>query len=155
MKLTMDEWMPPKPDFELFHIYCHQKDYRLCFALNEYFKCDFVRMTDFLEEEGKPHLPTYSQFMYADEITHKEYFVISNQPLVKELVVKEGDLFATERPELLIPELSKVDYFFQLYGQFTEEELDEIDDQLNMIPFINAAKRVDTGSHPAYLNLMH
>lgn len=155
MKLTMNEWMPQQPDFELFHIYCHQKDYRLCFALNEYFKCEFWRMKDFLEEEEKPYLSTYSQFTYADEVTQKEYFIISNQPLVKELVTKEGDLFATEQPELLIPELAKVDYFFLLYGQFTEQELDEIDDQLNMIPLINTAKRVDSGSHPAYLNLMH
>jgi hypothetical protein len=155
MKLTMDDWMPQQPDFELYHIYCHQKDYRLCFALNEYFKCDFSRMKDFLEEEEKPHLATYPQFMYADEITHKEYFVIGNQPLVKELVKKEGDLFPAEQPELLIPELIKVDYFFQLYGQFTEEELDEIEDQLNVIPLINAAKRIDPSSHPAYLNLMH
>ena len=145
----MDEWMPQKPDFELFHIYCHQKDYRLCFALNEHFKSEFTRMKDFLEEEQKPHLSTYSQFMYADEITHKEYFVISNQPLLKELVTKEGDLFPTEQPELLIQDLPKVDYFFLAYGQFDEE------DQLNLIPLINAAKRVDTASHSAYLNLMH
>ena len=151
----MNDWLPPKPDFELYHIYCHQKDYRLCFALNEHFRCDFQRMRDFLEEEGKPHLATYSQFQYADEITHKEYYVISNQPLVKELVTREGDLFATEQPELLIPELPKVDYFFQLYGQFTEIELNDIEDQLNLIPLINAAKRVDSGSLPSYLNLMH
>jgi len=155
MKLSMDEWMPERPDFELFHIYSHQKDYRLCFALNEHFRCEFSRMRDFLEEDTKPHLPTYSQFVYADEITHKEYFVISNQPLVKELVTKKGDLFATEQPELLIPELTKVDYFFLLYGQFSEQELNEIEDDLNVIPLINAAKRVDPGSHPAYLNLMH
>lgn len=155
MKLTMDDWMPQQPDFELYHVYCHQKDYRLCFALNEYFKCEFSRMKDFLEDAKKPHLPTYSQFTYADEINQREYFIISNQPLVKELVTREGDLFATEQPELLIPELPKVDYFFQLYGQFTEQELDEIEDQLNLIPLINAVKRVDPSSRQAYLNLMH
>jgi len=155
MKLTMDEWMPQEPDFELYHIYCHQKGYRLCFALNEHFKFEFSRVKDFLEEDKKPHLPTYSQFMYVDEILHKEYFVIGNQPLVKELVIKEGDLFATEQPEFLIPALTKVDYFFKLYGPFSEEELEDIEDQLNVIPLINAAKRIDPSSHPAYLNLMH
>ena len=155
MKLTMDEWMPQKPDFELFHIYCHQKDYRLCFALNEHFKCEFARMKDFLEEAESPHLPTYSQFIYTDDITHKEYYLISNQPLIKELVTKEGDLFATEQPELLIQQLPRVDYFFLAYGQFEEEELNDIEDQLNLIPLINAAKRVNPESLPAYLNLMH
>ena len=154
MKLQLD-WLPEKPDFELFHIYCHQKDYRLCHALNEHFRCNFRRISDFAEDKKRPDLPTYSQFTYSDDITHKEYFLISNQPCVKELVTREGDLFPTEQPELLIPEVSKVDYFFQLYGQFEEYELEDIEDQLNMISMINAAKRVDTESLKAYLNLMH
>jgi hypothetical protein len=151
----MNLWLPTKPDFELFHIYCHQKDYRLCFSLNEHFHWSFTRVTDFLEEEDKPHLPTYAQFIYSDEVTHKEYFVISNQPMVKELVTRSGDLFPTEQPELLIPELPKVDYFFQAYGQFEEEELKEMEDQLNLVPMINAAQRVDTEALKSYLNLMH
>lgn len=153
--MTLSDWMPQEPDFELYHIYSHQKDYRLCYALNNYFKFNFTRIKDFLEEESNPHLPTYSHFQHTDNITHKEYFIISNQPLVKELVTKEGDLFATEQPELLIPTLAKVDYFLLLYGQFTEQELDLMEDQLNLVPFINAAKRIDPSSNPAYLNLMH
>lgn len=155
MKLQLTDWMPTKPDFELFHIYCHQKDYRLCFALNEQFKCSFERVSDFLEEEEKPHLPTYAQFTFTDAITHKEYYVISNQPALKELVTREGDLFPTEQPELLIPELTKVDYFFQLYGQFEEDELEEIEDELSMIPIIRAVQRVDTSALKSYMNLMH
>lgn len=155
MKLQLNDWMPTKPDFELFHIYCHQKDYRLCFALNEQLKCAFTRISDFLEEEDNPDLPTYPQFVYQDEVTHKKYFIISNQPALKELVTREGDLFPTEQPELLIPELSKVDYFFQLYGQFEDAELEEIEDELSMIPIIRAVQRVDPASRKAYLNLMH
>lgn len=155
VKLQLNDWLPEEPDFQLYHIYCHQKDYRLCHALNEYFKCDFRRINDFLEEENKPHLPSYAQFEFADNITHKTYYVIANQPSVKTVVTKEGDLFATEQPELLIPEMARVDYFFQLYGQFEEYELMEIEDSLNVIPLISAAKRVDPNSHKAYLNLMH
>ena len=155
MKLNALDWLPTEPDFELFHIYCHQKDYRLCYALNEHFHSTFARIKDFLEEEGKPHLPTYSQFSYADGITHKQYYLISNQPLLKELVAREGDLFALEQPELLIPELPKVDYFFLAYGQFEEAELTDIEDQLNLITLINAAKRVDPTSLRSYINLMH
>jgi hypothetical protein len=155
MKLNTLDWLPTEPDFELFLIYCHQKDYRLCFALNEHFHSSFVRIKDFLEEEEKPHLPTYAQFTYSDDITHKEYFLISNQPLVKDLVTREGDLFATEQPELLIADQPKVDFFFMAYGQFTEEELNDIEDQLNLISLINVAKRVDPNSSSSYLNLMH
>lgn len=151
----MNLWLPTKPDFELFHIYCHQKDYRLCYSLNEHFHWSFTRIKDFLDEEDRPHLPTYAQFIYSDEVTHKEYFVISNQPLVKELVTKSGDLFPTEQQELLIPELPKVDYFFQAYGQFEDEELADLEDQLNLVPLVNAAQRVDTEALKSYLNLMH
>jgi hypothetical protein len=154
MKFQLD-WLPEKPDFKLFHIFCHQKDYRLCHALNTHFKCEFKRIKDFAEEKDKPHLPTYSQFVYSDNVTHKDYYLISNQPCVKELVTREGDLFPTEQPVLLIPELQRVDYFFQLYGQFEEHELADIEDQLNLIPSINAARRVDTESLDAYMNLMH
>ena len=70
-------------------------------------------------------------------------------------MVQNGDLFATESRELLIPDVKKVDYFLQVYGQFTSIELEEIEEHLNMIQFINAAKMVDTSSSKSYLNLMH
>lgn len=149
------EWLPEKPDFELYHIYCHSKDYRLCHELNVHFRCSFERISDFAEEKKKPELPTYAQFEYKDDITHKEFYLISNQPVVKELVANEGDLFAAEKPQLLIPELSKVDYFFQMYGQFSEDELQDIEYQLNLIPIVTTAKRVNTESLSAYMNLMH
>ncbi|MFM1875313.1 MAG: hypothetical protein RL266_1050 [Bacteroidota bacterium] len=155
VRLQLNDWLPTEPDFELFQIYCHQKDYRLCHALNLHFKCDFKRINDFLEEEKKPHLPSYAQFEYTDNITHRTYYVIANQPSVKTLVTREGDLFAAEQPELLLPEMNRVDYFFQLYGQFEDHELEEIEDELNLIPLITAAQRVDPRSHKAYLNLMH
>lgn len=151
----MNLWLPTTPDFELFHIYCHQKDYRLCFSLNGHFNWSFTRVNDFLEEEENSKLSTYAQFAYADEISHKEYFVISNKPLINDLVSRSGDLFPTEQPELLIPELPKVDYFLQAYGHFEEEELMEMEDQLNLIGLINAAQRANTGSLRSYLNLMH
>lgn len=155
MKLQMTDWMPSKPDFELFHVYCHHRDYRLCFALNEHFNYSLKRIEDFLEEEGKPELPTYAQFKYKDGIMHKEYFIIANRPLLKEVVANEGDLFPAEQPELLIPELPKVDYFFQLYGQFEEHELEEIADELSLIPVVIAVQRADTSSLKSYMNLMH
>lgn len=155
MKLQLNDWLPSDPDFELFHIYCHQKDYRLCSVLNEHFKYEFFRTKDFLEDPDDPTLATYAQFVYVDEVLHKEYFLIANQPLVKTEVAKAGDLFAAEQPDLLIPELPKVDYFLQLYGQFEEHELSEIEDRLNVIPLINAAQRVDTSALRSYVNLMH
>lgn len=155
MNFSLDDWLPEKPDFNLFHIYCHLKDYRLCWALNEQFKCKMIRVDDFLEEEEKPELPSYAQFYWKDEIMHREYYLIANKPAMNNSLVNEGDLFPTERIEILIPELAKVDYFLQVYGQFNQRDLEDIEDHLNLIQFINAAKMVDPESSKSYLNLMH
>lgn len=170
MKLTLDDWMPPQPDFELFHIYCHQKDYRLCHALNQHFRLELTRKRDLFEilekdneteQEKKERLEaiTFPQLEYIDEVIHREVFVISNHANENGLLstdVAEGNLFApTEMRQLLIPELPRVDYFFQIYGQIDDAELDAIEDRLNMIPLINAAKRVNPSSLTSYLNLMH
>ncbi len=155
MNYSLDEWIPDKPDFNLFHIYCHQKDYRLCGALNEQFRCKMVRVSDFLEEEKKPHLPSYAQFYWEDEVTHREFYLIANRPVAQPAIAKAGDLFPAASQELIIPELAKVDYFLQVYGQFGKKDLDEIEDHLNLIPMINAAKMVNPESSKSYLNLMH
>ena len=155
MNFSPNDWLPVTPDFNLFHIYCHLKDYRLCWALNEQFKCKMIRVDDFLEEEEKPELSTYAQFYWKDEIMHREYYLIANQPIKSSSFVIVGDLFPTERRELLIPELRKVDYFLQLYGQFSASELEDIEEYLKLIPFINTAKMVDPESSKSYLNLMH
>ncbi len=155
MNLGLDNWLPETPDFHLFHIYCHLKDYRLCWALNEQFRCKMIRIDDFLEEAGNPELPTYAQFYWEDEILHREFYLIANQPTTFNAVVNDGDLFPTESRELLIPTLPKVDFFLQLYGQFTDRDLEDIEDHLNLMPLLNAAKMVDTSSSKSYLNLMH
>ncbi|MGB0916826.1 MAG: IPExxxVDY family protein [Flavobacteriales bacterium] len=153
MNFTLDNWMPDEVDFTLFHIYCHLKDYRLCGALNEQFRCKMIRVDDFLDEDS--NLPSYAQFHWKDEIMHREFYLISNKPVSSNAVVHNGDLFATESREMLLPEVGKVDYFLQLYGPFSDGELNEIEDHLNLIPLINAAKLVDTSASKTYLNLMH
>ena len=155
MNNSLDDWMPEEPDFNLFHIHSHIKDYRVCWALNEEFRCKMVRVDDFLEEEKKPELATYSHFYWKDEIMHREYYLICNQPANSTPVTVRGDLFPTESRELLIPELGKVDYFLQVYGQFSDSELDDIESDLNMMSLVNAAKLVDPSSAKFYLNLMH
>ncbi|MDP6907953.1 MAG: IPExxxVDY family protein [Flavobacteriales bacterium] len=166
MKHSLTDWLPTKLDFELFHVYCHQKDYRLCWALNQAFRFELQRVTDFLEipekenetkEEISKRLETitYAQFHFKDEVTHRSIYVLANHPINRSVVTKQGDLFATEKMELLIPELPLVDYFIQLYGQFEPSDIDDIQEKLNLIPMINAAHLVNTETLRSYANLMH
>lgn len=166
MKHSIAEWFPTKVDFELFHVYCHQKDYRLSWAMNRTFRFELERIMDFndiikkkdeTEEEKQKRLAriTYSQFHFKDEITHREIYVIANRPVIKYSEDKKEDIFPTEKAPLLIPELRKVDYFAQLYGQFQDHELDEIEEKLSLIPLVNTAVRVNTDTLQAYGDLMH
>jgi len=165
MKHKLTDWLPQTPDFELFHIYCHQKDYRLCWAINEAFRFELQRVTNFLEipekkneteQEKKKRLETitHARFNYKDDIAHQEMYVIANRAVDTKITESENDLFPTEKQELLIAELPRVDYFVQLYGQFETWELNEIEEKLNVIPIINAAQRVDVNTLAAYNNLM-
>jgi hypothetical protein len=155
MKLTLSEWIPESPDFDLIQIYCHQKDYRLCWALNEHLGSSFQRVDDFPNGDEHYKLSTYSQFVWVDDINHREYFLISNQALPKPETVPSSGLFATETAMPLIPELPRVDYFLQLYGQFDMKELNELEEQLNAIAIINAAQLTDASALKSYLLLMH
>ncbi len=158
--------MPTKLDFELLHVYCHQKDYRLCWALNESLRFELERISDFLEipereneteaqKKKRIETITYAQFQYKDEVTHRSIYVVANQPVAKKVITRQGDLFAAERTDLLIPELRRVDYFILLYGHFETSDIDEIEEQLNMISLINKAHHVDTDTLESYANLMH
>lgn len=155
MKLTLSEWIPENPDFDLIHIYCHQKDYRLCWALNEHLGFGFQRIEDFPNGDENYKSPTYAQFFWEDGINHREYFLIANQALSKPEAVPGNGLFATETVTPLITELARVDYFLQLYGQFEEKELRELEELLNSIPMINVAQVADTSALRSYLLLMH
>jgi hypothetical protein len=86
---------------------------------------------------------------------HREFYLICNKPTNGSSVAKPGEMFAAESREMLIPELSKVDYFLQVYGQYSGSDLDEIENDLNMMSLVNAAKLVDPSSAKFYLNLMH
>jgi len=155
MKISTLEWLPTEPDFELFGVYSHLKDYRVCWMLNETLALEFERIDDFHEEKDKPEVPCYSQFNWTDEVNHREIYLIANQPMLKNAVHLSGGLFETEKLELLIPEKSKVDYFIKLYGQFEDDELRELEHDLNSITGIGLAERIDPITLKSFVNLMH
>ena len=166
MGKSTNEWLPAIIDFELFHIYCHQKDYRLCDAINRSLRFELIRIRDLFEiqemkdetekeKEKRNNAITYAQFYFRDDISHRETYILTNRPAVKRVVAMTGDLFPTEKSDLLIPELPHVDYFVQLYGQYERYELSEIEEQLNRIPMINAVRHADTDGLNSYINLMH
>lgn len=168
LKLQLSEWTDLSADFELFLIYCHHKDYRLCLAINDALRAEFARIRDFpngpehdceeKKDENDRALEAevgYAQFKYVDDLSHRTFHLIANRPVERTSTMADGALFDTEEEQPLIPSLAKVDYFLKLEGIFEEHELNELEDDLALIPLIRAVKRVDPNSHDMYLNLMH
>lgn len=116
---------------------------------------ELVRTDDFQEDKKDERIPSYAQFLWADEVNHREVYLISNKPVIKITDRHNGMLFETEHVELLIPERPKVDYFFQLYGQFEIDEIKEMDTILNTTVGIGLAEHIDTSALKSFVNLMH
>ncbi|MFC2176716.1 IPExxxVDY family protein [Bacteroidota bacterium] len=155
MKHNLSEWFPTEPDFELFGIVSHLKDYRVCWMLNEILALELKRIDDFQEEKEKPEIPCYAQFIWEDEINHREIYLIANQPILKSAMQVTGTLFETEKLELLIPEKPKVDYFLKLHGQFNNDELTELEQHLNSINGISMAQRINPSTLKHFAHLIH
>ena len=126
-------------DFVLIGISSHEKDYRICWALNNKLGLDLVK-TEPLEikdkkQEEHSHFSLFS-FERPDEFM--EYFIIANRS-------EKG---------LLIPEQKQVDYFFIIRGEMEDEAAIEVVKQIKEINLVQTAFRIDVTSLKSKQNLI-
>ena len=126
-------------DFVLIGISSHEKDYRICWALNNQLGLNLVK-TDALEIKDKkqddPSFFSLFSFELPDEFM--EYFIIANRS-------EKG---------LLIPEQKQVDYFFIIRGEI---ENDKVMDMIRLIKessLVQTAFRVDVNALKSKQNLI-
>ena len=126
-------------DFVLIGISSHEKDYRICWALNNQLGLNLVK-TDALEIKDKkqddPSFFSLFSFELPDEFM--EYFIIANRS-------EKG---------LLIPEQKQVDYFFIVRGEI---ENDKVMDMIRLIKessLVQTAFRVDVNALKSKQNLI-
>ena len=126
-------------DFVLIGISSHEKDYRICWALNNQLGLNLIK-TDALEIKDKkqddPSFFSLFSFELPDEFM--EYFIIANRS-------EKG---------LLIPEQKQVDYFFIIRGEI---ENDKVMDMLRLIKessLVQTAFRVDVNALKSKQNLI-
>ena len=126
-------------DFVLIGISSHEKDYRICWALNNQLGLNLIK-TDALEIKDKkqddPSFFSLFSFELPDEFM--EYFIIANRS-------EKG---------LLIPEQKQVDYFFIIRGEI---ENDKVMDMIRLIKessLVQTAFRVDVNALKSKQNLI-
>ena len=123
-------------DFVLIGISSHEKDYRICWALNNKLDLDLIK-TDALEIKDKKQeeISGFSLFICDRPDEFMEYLIIANRS-------EKG---------LLIAEQKQMDYFFMIKGEIEEEKIQEMINKIKEINFVLTAVRID----PSILKSKH
>lgn len=111
-------------DFKLIGISCAEKDYRLCWAINQAIHIDLVRMSN----EGiasRTHLVDFPFFEYVDEENGCVYRLLANR----------------FENKTLMKELKTIDYLFLIQGE--DANLQDIIVKLGAVEFIFMATEIE------------
>lgn len=124
-------------DFILIGISCHEKDYRLCWAVNNALAIDLKKSSHhILELKNKDDVQKYSKYEYINEDTFSEYFILANR----------------STNGLLVPEQKQTDYFLIVRSNNANQE--NMIAKLKDVNFINAVFSIDVNSLKSKHNLL-
>ena len=126
-------------DFVLIGISSHEKDYRICWALNNKLGLELIK-TDPLEiKDKKQEDPSvFSLFVCDRPDEFMEYLIIANRS-------EKG---------LLIPEQKQMDYFFVIKGEIEDEKIEEMISKIKEINFVLTTVRIDPSVLKSKQNLI-
>jgi len=120
-------------EFCLVGIVCHEKDYRLCWTLNNLFGIKLGKTDDHATEHSQ-----HSMFAFNQEELFRDYYLIANRG-------KDG---------MLIEEHKQMDYFFIIKGSVEEEEAKHLVEQIKKADVIAGAYSIDVPSLKSKHNLV-
>ncbi len=115
----------PIYDFRLIGISCHEESHRLCWALNRISGFDFIREEDIALGDEEEIVFPFFQFELPEE--NKVYQLLSN---------RLGNAY-------ILTELNTVEYLFLVRGDVTNDDIQEILDQIHQIDFVILASEID------------
>lgn len=108
-------------DFFLVGISCHEKPYRLCWAINQALELEMELSEPMLNAVKKKEDPVqFTVFSQEDKETDIAFHLMSN---------KNG-------ASMLIPEQDRIDYFFIVHGPFSDEDHARMLSEIKKIPFV-------------------
>jgi hypothetical protein len=120
-------------EFYLVGIVCHEKDYRLCWTLNNLFDLKLTKTEDHATEHS-----LHSMFSFNQEELFRDYNLIANRG-------QEG---------LLIEEHRQIDYFFIIKGSVEDHEKKLIIEQIKKSDLILGAYAIDVQTLKSKHNLV-
>ena len=127
-------------DFVLIAITTSLKDYRTCYLINKYLNFNFTKTddleVDILHGGGAPVF--FSIYKYHWEASETDFYFIAN---------KGSDGY-------LVPEMRKADYFLMIKNYIDDDDLDKLISQLNKIPEVVAAVKIDPKKIKSRENLL-
>lgn len=125
--------------FALFGLSCHEKDYRICWAINKQLGIELKKENDLeIKEKRQKENSMFPIYIFNDEGHYCEYFVISNRS-------DKG---------LLIPEQKQADYFLKITGNVPNQEKKRILEAMNEISIILTAYEINPDQLKSKQNLL-
>ncbi|MCX7743667.1 MAG: IPExxxVDY family protein [Flavobacteriales bacterium] len=116
----------PTYDFALIGISCHEKDYRLGWALNHIAEFRFERTDNFIPDEQKPE-EGFPRYEFNDEELFRSYVLVANQ-------------FGTK---IMFPDLSGIDFLLIIKGEIDSRDIEQILERIHRIEFVILASELD------------
>lgn len=149
-------------DFALIGISSHEKDYRICWALNNLLGLDLTKTESLEIKSKKQDTPSFfSLFNYENSEEFMEYFVIANLSEKKQFASIDNTLFgkgvkesqSTEKG-ILIPEQKHLNYFFVIRGEIAENDLDEMIQKIKELDLVLTAVSINVMELKSKKNLI-
>ena len=149
-------------EFELIGISSQEKDYRICWALNNILGLDLAKCEPLEIKSKKQATPSFfSLFSFENTDEFMAYFVISNYSENKLFASKGDTLFAENEQEpeageigILIPEQRQMNYFFLIRGEINKKALKETIRKIKGLDFIFTAVWIDVSELKSKNNLI-
>jgi hypothetical protein len=134
-------------DFFLAGISCHEKPYRLCWAINRAIGQEMAQTDPLSIALKKNEAPSdFPVFKMINKENDTSVFLIANKT----------DTSGTEQTGvgLLIPEQNQADYFFIVKGPFNDHDLDQMVKSIREISFVQLIYRINPAVLKSKENLL-
>lgn len=126
-------------DFTLIGISCHEKDYRLCWNINNALHIELTKIESLENYSPKEKAKgLFSLFSYEHEESQRTYYLLSNR----------------SQYGVVIPEQKQTDYFIIIKGSFFESDKAVLMDELKKIPIILTSFEINPNSLKSKKNLI-
>jgi hypothetical protein len=137
MKYTLEEEY--EYDFKLIGISCHEKDYRICWGLNNRLRLSLAKEEGEIEVFIKKtnEFSKHGRYSYFQEDTENEFTLLNNR----------------SNSGYLLPEQAHADYLFMIKESYDVNIVDIIS-KIKLIPFVLMAFEVKVGDLKSKENLL-